>query len=67
VLGTAEPLLTEPSPFDFEIAIAKLEKYKWPGGDQIPGELIQAGCETLQPEIHKLFISIWSKEELPDQ
>jgi hypothetical protein len=49
------------------IAIAKLEKYKSPGSDQIPADLIQAGGETLQSEIHKLINSIWSKEELPDQ
>jgi hypothetical protein len=28
-----------------EIAIAKLKKYKSPGSDQIPAELIQAGDE----------------------
>jgi hypothetical protein len=42
-------------------------KYKSPGSDQIPAELIQAEGETLQSEIHKLISSIWSKEELPDQ
>jgi hypothetical protein len=35
--------------------------------DQIPAELIQAGCEILRLEIHKVIISIWNKEELPDQ
>jgi hypothetical protein len=30
-------------------------------------QLIQAGGETLRSEIHKLFNSIWSKEELPEQ
>jgi hypothetical protein len=44
-----------------------LKKYKSPGSDQIPAELIQAGGETLQSEIHKLSNCIWSKEELPDQ
>jgi hypothetical protein len=43
-----------------------LKKYKSPGSDQIPAELIQAGCETLLSAIHKLFNSIWNKEELPD-
>jgi hypothetical protein len=63
---TAEPLVPEPSPFEVETAIAKLKKYKYPGSDQIPAELIQAG-ETLRSEIQKLINSIWSKEELPDQ
>jgi hypothetical protein len=29
--------------------------------------MMQAGGETLQPEIHKLINSIWNKEVLPDQ
>jgi hypothetical protein len=52
---------------EVEIAIAKLKKYKSPGSDQILAELIQAGGETLQSEIHKLINCILSKEELPDQ
>jgi hypothetical protein len=39
---TAEPLVPGPSRL-VEIAIAKLKKYKSPGSDQIPAELIQAG------------------------
>jgi hypothetical protein len=65
-IHTAEPLVPEPSPFEVEIASAKLKKYKSPGSDQIPAELIQSGGETLQSEIHKFINSIWSKEELPD-
>jgi hypothetical protein len=37
---TAEPLVPGASHFEFEIAIAKLKKYKSPGSDQIPAELI---------------------------
>jgi hypothetical protein len=44
-----------------------LKIYKSPGRDEIPAELIQAGGETLQSEIHKFINSIWNKEELPDQ
>jgi hypothetical protein len=39
----AEPLVPGPSSLEVEIAIAKLRKYKSPGSDQIPAELIQAG------------------------
>jgi hypothetical protein len=62
-LGTflAEPLVPDSSPFEVEIATAKLKKYTSPGSDQTPAELIQAGGETLQSEIHKLFNSIWNK------
>jgi hypothetical protein len=56
-----------PSLFEVEIAIAKLKKYKSPAIDQIPAELIQAGGKTLLSEIHKLFNSVWNKDELPDQ
>jgi hypothetical protein len=36
---TAEPLVTDPSSFEFEIVFAKLKRYKSPGTDQIPVEL----------------------------
>jgi hypothetical protein len=39
----AESLATGPSHLEFEIAIAKVTKYKSPGSDEIPTELIQAG------------------------
>jgi hypothetical protein len=45
----------------------KVEKYKSPGSDQIPAELIQAGGEILLLEIHKLINSTCNKEKLPDQ
>jgi hypothetical protein len=63
----AEPLVPGPSRLEVEIAIAKLKKYKSPGSDQIPAELIQAGAEMLLSAIHKLINSIWNKEELSDQ
>ncbi|PNF26594.1 hypothetical protein B7P43_G11360 [Cryptotermes secundus] len=40
---TAELLVPECSPFEFEIAIEKLKNYKSPGSDQISAELFQAG------------------------
>jgi hypothetical protein len=33
-------------------------------GDQTLAEMIQAGCEILWPEIHKLINSILNKKEL---
>jgi hypothetical protein len=63
----AEPLVTEPSPVNVEIAVGKLETYKSPGTDQILAELIKAGGEILCSEIHRLICYIWSKEELPQQ
>jgi hypothetical protein len=64
---TAEPLVPEPSAFEVEIAIEKLKRYKSPGIDQIPAEPIKAGGRIIQSEIHKLIVSICSKEELPEE
>jgi hypothetical protein len=61
-IQTAELLVPDPSPFEVEIAIAKLKRFKSPGRDQI-----QAGGEILRLKIHKLIKSIWNKEELPDK
>jgi hypothetical protein len=44
-----------------------LKRYKSPGVDQIPAELIEAGGETLRSDIHKLIKFIWKEEELPYQ
>jgi hypothetical protein len=43
---------------------ARLKRYKSPGIDKIPAELIQVGGNTLRSEIHK---RIWNKEEMPEQ
>jgi hypothetical protein len=56
-----------PSALEVEIATEKLKRYKSPGTDLIPAELIKAGGSKICSEIHKLIISIWNKEELPDQ
>jgi hypothetical protein len=64
---TAEPLVSGPSHFEVEIAIAKLKKYKSQGSDQIPAELIQPGGEILLSASHKLIHFVWNKEELPDR
>jgi hypothetical protein len=64
---TAEPLVPEPSAFEVEMAIEKLKRHKSPGIDQIPAELIKARSSILRSEIHKLIISIWNKEELPEE
>jgi hypothetical protein len=64
---TAEPLVPGPSRLESETGNVKLKKYKSPGSDQIPTELIKAGGEILLAAIHKLINSVWNKEELPDQ
>jgi len=47
--------------------LLKIKIHKSPGTDQIPAELIQAGGRTICYEIHKLIISSWNKEELPQE
>jgi hypothetical protein len=66
-IQTAEPFVPEPSISEVEVAVGKLKRYKLPGADQIPAELIQAGGETLHSEVHKLIKLIWNKEELLHQ
>ena len=49
------------------MSIGKLKSHKSPGIDQIPVEMIKAGDKTIRCEIHKLIISVWNKEELPEE
>ena len=57
-IHTAEPLVPEPNAFEVELALEKLKRYKSPGIDHIPGELIKTGGRTILSEIHELIISI---------
>jgi hypothetical protein len=52
---TAEPLVPEPSAFEFEMAIEKLKRHRSPGTGQIPAEMIKAGDMTIRSEIHNLL------------
>jgi hypothetical protein len=45
---------------EVEIVVVKLEKYKLPGSDQVPAQLIEKGDETLLGFTNSL---IWNKEE----
>jgi hypothetical protein len=51
-IHTVEPLVPDPSPFEAEIAIAQLKRYKSPGSDQIPAELIQAGSALKKTHVY---------------
>jgi hypothetical protein len=44
-IRTAEPPMPESSTFELEMAIENLKRYKSPVIDQIPAELIKAGCK----------------------
>ena len=45
------------SAFEFEMAFEKLKRYKSPGIDQIPAELIKTGGRTLHLDIRKFVHS----------
>jgi hypothetical protein len=66
-IHTAEPLVPEPSVLGVKLAVEKLKSHKSPGIDQIPAELIKAGGRTIRCAIHKVIISIWNKEDLPEE
>jgi len=66
-MHTPEPVVPEPSAPEVELVIEKLESHKSPSIDQIPAELIKAEGKTNHCEIHKLIISVWNKEELPEE
>jgi len=66
-IHTAEPLVPEPSAFVVKMGTEKLKRHKSPGIEQIPAELIKSEARTICTEIHKLLISIWNKEELPEK
>jgi hypothetical protein len=51
-IHTAEPLVRDPIPFEFEIAIAILKKFKSTDSDKILAELIQARGEILFSNAH---------------
>jgi len=57
-IHTAEPLVTDPTVFEFEMAIEQPATHKWPGIDQIPAELFTVGGRTICSEIHKLINSM---------
>jgi hypothetical protein len=54
-MHTAEPFVPDSSSSGVEDPIGKQKTYKFPGVDQIPEKLIQAGGEILRSEIHKLI------------
>jgi hypothetical protein len=55
-IHTAEPLVPQPSAFEFEMATGKLKRYKSPGTDQIQAKLIKAGSRIICSEIQELIL-----------
>jgi hypothetical protein len=57
----------QPNAFELELAIENLRSHKLPDIVQIPAKPIKVGGRKICYEIHKLIISIWNKEELPEE
>jgi hypothetical protein len=66
-IHTVEQLLPESSAFEVELAIEKLKRHVSPDIDHIPAEMIKERGRTIRREIHQRIISIWNKEELPEE
>jgi hypothetical protein len=66
-IHAAEPLVPEPSAFEFQTAVEKHKRSKSLGIDKIPAERIKTGSRIIRSEIHMLFNHISSKEELPEE
>ena len=66
-IHTAERLVYKTSASEFELSVENLKSHKSPSIDQILAEFIKAVCRTIHCEIHKHIISIWNKEELPEE
>jgi hypothetical protein len=45
-------LVSEPSAFEVEMAVEKLNRHKSLDADQISTELLTEGCTTIRSEIH---------------
>ena len=53
---TAEPLVHEPSAFEAEMVTKKLKRYKSPGTDEVPVEMIKAGGQQFTVRSINLLI-----------
>ncbi len=58
----------EPCPTEDEVetAIKKLKKYKACGVDEVYGEMLKAGGDTMVKILHRLFTRVWKEEKVPE-
>jgi hypothetical protein len=63
------PELHIPVPTTTEVydTIRKIKDNRAPGEDAITAELIKKGGNHLWENIHQLILSIWNKEEIPEE
>ena len=64
---TAEIQVDEPTMQETTDAINRLKNNKAPGGDTLPAELLKKGGTRLHEEMHKLMVTIWNTEMLPEE
>jgi len=57
----------EPTIDEVGLALKSLKRYKSPGLDRIPGELLMWGGDELLHRLHDLIIAVWHREDIPQQ
>jgi hypothetical protein len=63
---TGEPLMSEPSACEFEVAIEKLKSHKSPGINQLPAELWQGVDQFAMRSTNLLFL-LGTRRNLPEE
>jgi hypothetical protein len=64
-----DPELHIPVPMVTEVydTIRRMKDHRAPGENAITAELIKGGGRSLWKNIHQLILSIWKKEEMPEE
>jgi sorting nexin-29 len=59
--------IPEPSTSEVYDTVRKMKDNRAPGEDATMAELIKKGGKHLWENIHQLIVSIWNKEEIPEE
>jgi hypothetical protein len=59
--------IPEPTTTEVYDTIRKMKDNRAPGEDAITAKLIKKGGKHLWENIHQLIVSVWNKEEIPEE